>query len=116
MQLNKLNELRLEAYNSSCIYKERTKRWHDKHIKQKRFEKGDMIMLFNSRSRLFPGKLRSRWLRPFQVTKVQPSGAVEVWSKSTDVFTVNGQRPKPYLVEKPIEKAFVHTLTDPVQT
>jgi len=58
LQLNKLDGLRLEAYKSSRIYKERTKRWHEKHILKKRFDKGD-ILSFNSMLRLFPGKLRS---------------------------------------------------------
>jgi len=59
LQLNELDELRLEAYESSHVYKEQTKRWHDRHIMQKRFEKGGMVLLFNSRLRLFSDKLRS---------------------------------------------------------
>jgi len=78
LQLSELDELRLEAYENSRIYKERTKKIHHKHIMKKRFEKGDMVLLFNSRLKLFGKKLRSQWWGPFQVTKVQPSGAVEV--------------------------------------
>ena len=59
MQFNKLDELRLKPYESSKIYKERTKRWHDKHIKKKRFEKANMILLFNYKLRVFLVKLRS---------------------------------------------------------
>jgi len=59
LQLYKFDELRLEAYESFCIYKEWTKQWHDKHIMKKRFNEGDMILLFNSKLRLFLGKLRS---------------------------------------------------------
>ncbi|GKB30807.1 reverse transcriptase domain-containing protein [Tanacetum coccineum] len=33
LQINKLDEMRLDAYESSISYKERTKRWHDKRIK-----------------------------------------------------------------------------------
>ena len=40
----------------------------------------------------------------FEVTKVLPSGAIEVWSESTRAFTVNGQWLKPYFVGQPIEK------------
>ena len=58
MQLNELNELRLEAYKSSCIYKERSKKWHDKHIIKKRLERGDILLLFNAQLRLFIGKLK----------------------------------------------------------
>jgi len=50
----------LDAYESSRIYKERTKKCHDKHIMKKRFEKGDVVLLFNTKLRLFPGKLKSR--------------------------------------------------------
>ncbi|GJV08424.1 reverse transcriptase domain-containing protein [Tanacetum coccineum] len=33
MHINELDEMRLDAYESSISYKERTKRWHDKRIK-----------------------------------------------------------------------------------
>ena len=37
MQLSKLDEWREKTYHNSKIYKERTKRWHDKRIKKKKF-------------------------------------------------------------------------------
>ncbi|GKE90741.1 hypothetical protein Tco_1571836 [Tanacetum coccineum] len=59
LHINELDELRLNAYESSISYKERTKRWHDKRIKAPtKYEKGDKVLLFNSRLRLFPGKLK----------------------------------------------------------
>ncbi|XP_021730676.1 uncharacterized protein K02A2.6-like [Chenopodium quinoa] len=57
LQLNELGELRLEAYESSKLYKEKTKRWHDKNLLRREFKEGDQVLLFNSRLRLFPGKL-----------------------------------------------------------
>nr|GEZ92966.1 hypothetical protein [Tanacetum cinerariifolium] len=33
LQINKLDDLRLNAYESSISYKERTKKWNDKRIK-----------------------------------------------------------------------------------
>ena len=48
------------AYESSRIYKERTKGWHDKHILRKDFNVGDRVLLYNSRLKLFLGKLKSR--------------------------------------------------------
>nr|GEU80504.1 reverse transcriptase domain-containing protein [Tanacetum cinerariifolium] len=60
--INELDEMRLDAYESSISYKERTKRWHDKRIKAStNYERGDKVLLFNSRLRLFSGKLKSRW-------------------------------------------------------
>jgi hypothetical protein len=68
MELSELDEWREKAYHNSKIYKERTKRWHDKRIKKKDFAPGDKVLLFNSRVKLFGhGKLRSKWEGPFKV-------------------------------------------------
>ena len=55
----------MDAYENAKIYKERTKRWHDKHIIKRDFKEGDHVLFFNSKLKLFPGKLKSRWLGPF---------------------------------------------------
>ncbi|CAN6559826.1 unnamed protein product [Malus baccata var. baccata] len=97
LQLNELDEIRNDAYESSRIYKEKSKAFHDKMILRKNFVIGHKVLLFNSRLRLFPGKLRSRWVGPFVVTNIFPHGAVEIRSTKTgNVFKVNGHRLKPY--------------------
>ncbi|GJR39479.1 hypothetical protein Tco_1215163 [Tanacetum coccineum] len=65
VQLNELNELRDQAYENSLIYKEKTKRIHDAKIKNRVFNVGDRVLLFNSRLKIFSGKLKSRWSGPF---------------------------------------------------
>ncbi|XP_013624519.1 PREDICTED: uncharacterized protein LOC106330627 [Brassica oleracea var. oleracea] len=57
IQVHELEEIRHLAYESSKIYKEKTKSYHDKRIIARRFEPNDKVLLFNSRLRLFPGKL-----------------------------------------------------------
>jgi hypothetical protein len=106
LQLNELEELRHDAYESSRMYKERTKAFHDRHIRPKIFIPGQKVWLFNSKLRLFPGKLRSRWDGPFIVTSVSPHGAIEIQDpKNGSPFKVNGQRLKPYIEgEERIEK------------
>ncbi|GJY13886.1 reverse transcriptase domain-containing protein [Tanacetum coccineum] len=69
-ELNELNELRDQAYENSLIYKERTKKLHDSKIKNRIFNVGDRVLLFNSRLKIFSGKLKTRWSRPFTITKV----------------------------------------------
>ena len=96
LQLSELDEFRNEAYENARIYKERTKSWHDKHITRKEFEAGKQVLLFNSRLKLFPGKLKSRWSRPFTVIKVFPHGGEEVTHPEKGTFTVNTQWLKPY--------------------
>ncbi|GJR42612.1 reverse transcriptase domain-containing protein [Tanacetum coccineum] len=53
VQLNELNELRDQAYENSLIYKEKTKRIHDAKIKNRVFNVGDRVLLFNSRLKIF---------------------------------------------------------------
>ncbi|GJT19064.1 reverse transcriptase domain-containing protein [Tanacetum coccineum] len=48
LQLNELSELRDQAYENSLIYKEKTKKLHDSKIKNRIFNVGDQVLLFNS--------------------------------------------------------------------
>ena len=41
--------------------------WHDRKIKKKEFAAGDKVLLYNSRFKLFLGKLRSKWEGPYDV-------------------------------------------------
>ncbi|KAL1290799.1 hypothetical protein AAHE18_20G155500 [Arachis hypogaea] len=62
------------------------------------FEPAQKVLLFNSRLRLFPGKLKSRWRGPYVITSVSPYGYVELQDIDSDKkFIVNGQRIKHYL-------------------
>ncbi|GJU13575.1 reverse transcriptase domain-containing protein [Tanacetum coccineum] len=89
-QLNELNELCDHAYENSLIYKEKTKRIHDSKIKNRVFNVGDQVLLFNSRLKMFSGKLKSRWSGPFTITQVFPYGTVEFISKfQAQILKVN---------------------------
>ena len=60
LQLNELKEMFNDSYENAKIYREKTKRWHDKHLLRKEFKVGDKGIIFNSRLKLFLGKLRLR--------------------------------------------------------
>ena len=96
LQLCELDEFRLEAYESSNIYKQKAKKWHDKRIMPRTFHPGEQVLLFNSRLKLFPGKLKSKWSGPYTVRTIFPYGAVEIESDKGELFKVNGQRIKHY--------------------
>jgi hypothetical protein len=96
LQLCELDELSSDAYESSRIYKEKTKKFHDRHILRREFCPGELVLVYNSRFHLFPGKFKSRWFGPYTVKKVMSNGAVEVLSPAQGKFTVNGQRLKHY--------------------
>nr|GEV24770.1 reverse transcriptase domain-containing protein [Tanacetum cinerariifolium] len=96
VQLNELNELRDHAYENSLMYKEKTKRIHDSRIKNRVFNVGDRVLLFNSRLKIFSGKLKTRWSGPFTITKVFPYGTIELSQANGPNFKVNGHRVKYY--------------------
>ena len=63
-RLNRINDLDgfcMKEYDSSALYKENMKKYHDQKIKKQQFIVGDLVLLLNSRLRLFPGKLKSKW-------------------------------------------------------
>ncbi|GJX04343.1 reverse transcriptase domain-containing protein [Tanacetum coccineum] len=84
------------AYENSLIYKERTKKLHDSKIKNRIFNVGDRVLLFNSRLKIFSGKLKTRWSGPFTITKVFPYGTIELSQPDGPNFKVNGHRVKHY--------------------
>ncbi|GJT41932.1 reverse transcriptase domain-containing protein [Tanacetum coccineum] len=96
LQLNELNELRDQAYENSLIYKEKTKKLHDSKIKNRIFNVGDQVLLFNSRLKIFSGKLKTRWSGPFTIAQVFPYGTVELSQPDGPNFKVNGHRVKHY--------------------
>ncbi|GJX78903.1 reverse transcriptase domain-containing protein [Tanacetum coccineum] len=96
VQLNELNELRDQAYENSLIYKEKTKKIHDAKIKNREFHVGDRVLLFNSRLKLFSGKLKSRWSGPFTITEVFPYGTAKLSHTDGSNFKVNCHRLKHY--------------------
>nr|GEW92733.1 reverse transcriptase domain-containing protein [Tanacetum cinerariifolium] len=89
-------ELRDQAYENSMIYKERTKKLHDSKIKNRIFNVGDQVFLFNSRLKIFLGKLKTRWSGPFTITQVFPYRTIELSQPNGPIFKVNGHHVKHY--------------------
>nr|GFB80874.1 reverse transcriptase domain-containing protein [Tanacetum cinerariifolium] len=81
LQLNELSELRDQAYENSLIYKERTK--------NRIFNVGDQVLLFNSRLKIFSGKLKSRWSGPYTITEIYLYGTAKLIHPDGCNFKVN---------------------------
>ena len=98
LQLQELEELRLEAFDSAMWYKERTKHWHDKNLRVKELRVGQKILLFQSRLKLMPSKLKSKWIGPYTIVALRANGAVEIQGSAPNSvpFLLNGHRVKVY--------------------
>ena len=117
LQLQELEEIRNDAYESARIYKEKAKVFHDKMISRKEFKVGQKVLLYHSQICLFLGKLCSHWIGPFVVTNVFSHGAVEIQSLATSkVFKVNGHKLKPFYEGSQVENVAKLDLEDLIYT
>nr|GEU74639.1 reverse transcriptase domain-containing protein [Tanacetum cinerariifolium] len=115
IQLNELNELRDQAYENSSIYKEKTKRLHDSKIKDRVFNIGDRVLLFNYRLNIFSGKLKTRSSGLFIISHVFSYGTVKLSQIDGPNFKVNGHKLKHYFGED-IPKTVVPDLQTFIRT
>ncbi|GJT02566.1 reverse transcriptase domain-containing protein [Tanacetum coccineum] len=99
-------------YGKSCnlpIELEHKAYWALKHAN---FDLKTAVLLFNSRLKIFSGKLKTRWSGPFTITKVFPYGTIELSQPDGPNFKVNGHRVKHYfggdLLPKEVQD--LHTL------
>ncbi|XP_076881309.1 uncharacterized protein LOC143529381 [Bidens hawaiensis] len=101
LKLNELEEIRDEAYECALNYKEKLKRVHDAKIRKRTFEVRKKVWLNNSRLKLFSGKLKSKWMGPYIITRVGRFVDVEIEDMQSQVKQImNGHRFKPYLEGK----------------
>nr|GFA55939.1 reverse transcriptase domain-containing protein [Tanacetum cinerariifolium] len=80
----------------SCQRQERTKKLHDDKIKNRIFNVGDQVLLFNSRLKIFSGKLKSRWSSPFTISEIYPYVTAKLIHPDGCNFKVNCHRLKHY--------------------
>ena len=105
LDLNEMEEPSNAAYNNSNIAKQRLKRWHDQLVSHKEFQKGQRVLLYDSKLHIFLRKLKSRWIGPFTIQQVHSNAIVELLnSNSTRSFKVNGHHlnpiVKPFFLDK----------------
>ena len=80
------------------MQKAREKSWHDRHIKSKIFQTGDLVLLYDSKFVKFPGKFKTHWLGPYQIQQVTEGGVVQLSKLNGELVPtlINGSRLKPY--------------------
>ena len=97
-QLLTLEEERFIARFHQTVQKAREKAWHDRHIKNKTFQIGDLVLLYDSKFLKFPGKFKTHWLGPYQIQQVTEGGAAQLSQLNGELLLklINGSRLKIY--------------------
>ncbi|GJZ38373.1 reverse transcriptase domain-containing protein, partial [Tanacetum coccineum] len=111
LQLHKLDELRLQAYENSKLYKAQTKAYHNKKLRvRKEFKAEVKVLMYNSKYKFKAPKLRSKWYGPFIVEHGYPSGYFELYEKHGGSFIVNGHRVKLYHDEEQLNELIIEEI------
>ena len=103
-QINELDEIRISALQHTTLIQQQRAKWHDTLIKENIFHEGDWALLYDSRFQDFPGKLQTRWLRPYEIQKMYDNGTIKLATidGSWHSFMVNGHRVRLY--HKPLTR------------
>lgn len=96
--LNKLEEDRSTAIYHQEIQKQQQKAWHDRNLKKKNISTGDMVLLYDSKVKGKPKKLRTTWMGPYIVEEVNMNGSVRLKTLQGLLFNkfMNGTQLKRY--------------------
>ena len=98
LQINELDDIREDALQITMLIQNKRNKWHDKFIKQKKFNTGDWALLFDSQFKNFKRNLTTRWMRPYEVVTTFDNESVKI--KTIDgsqvSFVVNGHRLRLY--------------------
>ena len=97
-QLLALEEDRFITGFHQKVQKAREKAWHDRHIKSKTLQIGDLVLLYDSKFLKFPGNFKTHWLGPYQIHQVTDGGAVQLNKLNGELLPtwINGSRLKLY--------------------
>jgi len=57
------------------VQKEREKHYHDRHIKNKAFKQGDLVLVYDNKFMKHLGKFMTHWLGPYEIAYVTEGGA-----------------------------------------
>ena len=96
--LEHLDEWRLRAYLHQEVAKKCQTKQRAKKAKVYSFEKGQLVLLFDARHELFPGKLSHVWSGPYRIVEVFPKNKAQLAEMDGTWFATktNFDKMKPY--------------------
>ena len=97
-QLVQMEEEHFIAGFHQNVEKHRQKSSHDRHITAKQFKVGGLVLIYDSKSLKYLGKLKIHWLGPYVVVHIIEASAVKLHKIDGTPLAgmINGNRLKPY--------------------
>eukprot|EP00253_Pinus_taeda_P025326 PITA_25326 len=109
-EAQKQRMIRHDVIQRTNIIQQQRSGWHDKYIKERKFQPRDWALLFDPKFKDFQGKFQTHWLGPYEIETVIDNGVVKIRTIDEEIviFLVNGHRLRIY--HKPLTKEeFVKT-------
>lgn len=103
-QINELDEARLLSLQHITIIQQHKEKWHESLIKKKTFQKGDWVLLYDSKFQDFLGKLQIRWLCPYEIQEVQNNGTLTLTTIDESSHSLKVNEHRVHLYHKPLTK------------
>jgi hypothetical protein len=86
-----LRKIRFVTGFHQQVQKAREKAWHDRHIKQKKFQVGDLVLLYDNKFMQHLGKFKMHWLGPYVIQHVTEIGVAQLETLNGEVPWRNGE-------------------------
>lgn len=78
LQLNLLDEFRIQARIHTQVNQVQIKVWHEKNMKEKMFQECDCAVLYDFMFKDFKGKLMTKWQGPYVIEKLHENGVSQI--------------------------------------
>ncbi len=78
--MNKLNKWHLQAQWATKISQCRRKVWHNKHLKLNKFQPSQLLLKYNGRNEIKPGKFKVKWVGPYKIHEVGNNRPIKLWT------------------------------------
>jgi hypothetical protein len=80
------------------VQKDSDKAWHDRHIRTKKFQVGELVLLYDSTYLYHPGKFFMHWLGSYVIKQITKTGVAHFGNLDGQILDrmVNGNRLKIY--------------------
>jgi hypothetical protein len=99
VMLEKLDEIRAQAYLNMLAMQKQQKTYYDSKLEPKVLNPNDLVLLYDSRFQKFPSKFKMRWFGPYRVLKSYSNGSIELQDFASIVHSTryNGYCLKKYV-------------------